>query len=180
MTDESTAGKFLVATPLVGGLPFDRSVVLMLEHNDGGGAIGLVLNAATDILIEDHIPDLTHLASEPPVIHVGGPVDTDTAIVLIRSGTATFLRPTELGNIGIADPAGLPHDLNALRVFAGYAGWDAGQLEEELEEGAWWVLPADRSAIFSPDTSHLWEETIARAPGTIPFHQTFTRDVGSN
>jgi len=179
VTEGSTAGSFLVATPLVGGVPFDRAVVLILEH-DQGGAVGLVLNAATDIPVQDHLPDLARVVSPPSTIHIGGPVETETAIVLAKSGTASFLRPTELANIGIIDPANLPDDLDALRVFAGYAGWEAGQLDTELAEGAWWVLSADRSVVFAADTSDLWSRSVARAPGTIPFHRTYTADPTSN
>lgn len=179
MSAGSTAGRFLVATPLVGGVPFDRAVILVLEH-DAGGAVGLVLNAATDIPVVDHLPDLAAAVSPPSTIHIGGPVETDTAIVVAQSGTATFLRPTELANIGIVDPASLPDDIDAMRVFAGYAGWEAGQLDAELAEGAWWVLSADRSVVFAEDTSKLWGSSVARAPGTIPFHLTYTPDAGSN
>jgi len=179
MSERSTAGSFLVATPLVGGVPFDRAVILVLEH-DTGGAVGLVLNAVTDIPVEDHLPTLAPLVSPPSTIHIGGPVETDTAIVLGRSGTARFLRPTELANIGIIDPGELADDIDAMRVFAGYAGWEAGQLEEEVAEGAWWVLPADRTVVFAEDLSGLWEASVARAPGTIPFHRTYPSDRTTN
>lgn len=179
MSRTSTAGQFLVATPLVGGVPFDRAVVLVLEHDDGG-AVGLVLNAATDIPVEDHLPSLAAHVSPPSTIHIGGPVETDTAIVLAQSGSATFLRPTELANIGIIDASELPEDLTAMRVFAGYAGWEAGQLDDELDEGAWWVISPDRSVVFAQDVSGLWQASIARAPGTIPFHRTYTSDRTAN
>lgn len=179
MTETSAAGQFLVATPLVWGVPFDRAVVLVLEH-DEGGAVGLVLNAATDIPVEDHLPSLAPFVSPPSTIHIGGPVETETAIVLTRSGTASFLRPTELANIGIIDPADLPKDVDAMRVFAGYAGWEAGQLDDELDEGAWWVIPPDRTVVFAQDMSGLWDASVVRAPGTIPFHRTYTSDRTTN
>ncbi|MDJ0791330.1 MAG: YqgE/AlgH family protein [Acidimicrobiia bacterium] len=177
--DEPTAGMFLVATPLVGGPPFDRSVVLMLEH-DEDGAIGIVLNLRTDIPVADHIPEVADRASSPGLIHIGGPVDTDTAIVLARSMTADFIRPAHLGDIGIVDPTTAPDDLQDLRVYAGYAGWEPGQLEAELAEGAWWVVPADRGVIFTDDTETVWERMVAQAPGTIPFHSTYTQRPSTN
>lgn len=178
MTD-SVAGSFLVATPLIGAPPFARAVILMLEHDDSG-AVGIVLNAKTQLLVTEHLPMLTDRVSPPASVFLGGPVATDTAVTLGVSGTADFLRPTPLGNIGIVDPEGLPDDLSGLRVFAGYSGWDPGQLETELREGSWWVLPADRSAIFAADTSDLWQRTIKSAPGTIAFHTTFPEDVSLN
>ena len=171
--DESTAGQFLVATPLVGGAPFDRSVVLILEH-DGDGAIGVILNLATDVEVSEHLPDLGAEISPPGRIHIGGPVDNDTALLLGRSVSADFLRPAALGDIGLMDPDEIPDNVSALRVYAGYAGWDPGQLEAELADGAWWVIPPDRAEIFAEDVDGVWERSIARAPGTVPFHRTFT------
>ena len=179
MSDTQLAGSFLVATPVVGGLPFDRAVIFILEHGDDG-AVGLIINAATDVPVVDHLPDLDATPSTPGTIHIGGPVETDSAILLGRSGTADFVQPTPLGDVGVVDPEELPGDLDHLRVFAGYSGWEGGQLEAELEEGAWWVLPANRDDIFADDTADMWERLVAEAPGTIPFHRTFTRDVSSN
>lgn len=176
---DQIAGRFLVATPLIGSPPFARAVVLMLEH-DESGSVGVILNAKTQLLVAEHLPLLADAVSPPASVFLGGPVSTDTAVTLGASGTADFLRPTPLGNIGILDPEELPDDLSGLRVFAGYSGWDPGQLDDELEQGSWWVLPPDRSAIFAPDTSHLWQHTIKSAPGTIAFHTTFPEDVSLN
>ena len=181
MTDatDSLAGQFLVATPLVGGPPFDRSVVLLLEHDDEG-AIGVIINLPTDVEVSEHIPDLTVAVSSPGSIHIGGPVDNDTALLLGRSVTADFLRPAALGDVGLIDPDAMPGDLTGLRVYAGYSGWEPGQLEAELDEGAWWVVPADRDDVFAENVSDLWDRSVARAPGTIPFHRTFTTRIQTN
>jgi len=175
----TSAGQFLVATPIIAAPPFARSVILMLEH-DESGAFGLILNAATIIPVADHLPEIAHLASEPPSVFVGGPVGSDMAIILGRSGTADFQRPTPFGNIGIIDVDGIPPDLDALRVFAGYAGWTPWQLDAEIDDGSWWVVPTDRSLIFSAETSDMWERVVSAAPGTIPFHRTFPHDLSAN
>jgi putative transcriptional regulator len=175
----NAAGHFLVATPVIGSPPFARSVVLMLEH-DEEGAVGLILNAATVIPVSDHLPEIADLVTDPATIFVGGPVATDTAVLLGRSGTADFLRPTPLGNIGLVDVDGLPPDLDALRVFAGYAGWSPSQLDAELADGSWWVLPVDRGLVFATETAGMWEQVVATAPGTIPFHVTFPHDLSTN
>ena len=175
----NVAGHFLVATPVIASPPFARSVILMLEHDDSG-AVGVILNAGTTIPVADHLPEIAHLVVEPETIFVGGPVASDTAILLGRSHTAAFLRPTALETIGILDVDGLPSDLAALRVFAGYAGWSPYQLEAEIDGGSWWVLPVERSLVFAADTSTLWDSVVASAPGTIPFHLTFPYDVSLN
>lgn len=178
MTD-SVAGSFLVATPLVGGPPFWKSVVLILEHDDSG-AIGLILNAPTDAAVIDHLPLENADITESDTIHVGGPVSTDTAIVVVQSPTAAFVRPSPLGDIGIADPDALPPDIAAIRVFAGYSGWDPDQLEAEIAAGAWWVMTVDRDAIFSDDIEDLWYRTVARGAGRIALHRTFPDDPSLN
>ena len=155
MTDDSTAGQFLVATPLVGGVPFDRSVVLILEH-DGDGAIGVIINLVTDIEVVEHLPDLGSAVSAPGQIHIGGPVDNDTALLLGRSITAEFLRPAALGDIGLMDPDGIPDDTSALRVFAGYAGWEPGQLEQEMLHNTWLNVPANPDIIFDVPFTERW------------------------
>jgi putative transcriptional regulator len=175
----TTAGSFLVATPVIASPPFARAVLLMLEHDDSG-AVGVILNAATVIPVGEHLPEIVDLVVDPQTVFVGGPVSADTAILLGRSGTADFLRPTVLGNIGLLEVDGIPDDLDALRVYAGYSGWSPWQLEAEIEDGSWWVLPADRELIFAPDTAGMWEKVVAKAPGAIPLHRTFPHDLSAN
>jgi putative transcriptional regulator len=175
----NVAGHFLVATPVIATPPFARSVILMLEH-DESGAVGLILNAETAIPVSDHLPEIAHLTSEPSTVFVGGPVASDTAVLLGRSDGGSFLRPTALDNIGILDVDSIPGDLEALRVFAGYSGWSPWQLEAELDSGSWWALPVERGLVFEKNTSAMWNRVVASAPGTIPFHATFPSDVTAN
>ena len=88
-------------------------------------------------------------------VFFGGPVATDSAILLGRSVSAAFLQPTSLGDVGVVDIDDLPTDLTGLRVFAGYAGWSPNQVEEEMTSGSWWVLPATRSMCFADDTADI-------------------------
>lgn len=178
MYEESYAGQFLVATPLIATPPFARSVILLLEH-DESGAIGVILNRDSGLLVEDLLPEAEPVVSEPPHVFVGGPVSTDTAIALARAPRGSFLRPSPLGTIGLVDPTAPPDDVTALRIFAGYAGWDPGQLQDEINEEAWWVTLADIEAIFS-DTSDLWRTTVRRCPGHIPLYGTFPFDPSTN
>ncbi len=178
MRDENYAGKFLVSTPVITTPPFARSVVLLLEH-DETGAIGIILNRDSGLLIADLLPEIEPLVTDPPHVFIGGPVSTDTAIGLARAPRGSFLRPSALGSIGLVDPTSPPEHVSELRVFAGYAGWDPGQLKNELEEQAWWVTLADADAIFG-DTSDLWRSTVRRAPGRIPLFGTYTDDPATN
>jgi putative transcriptional regulator len=178
MADRTYAGQFLVATPLITTPPFARSVILLLEHDDSG-AIGVVLNADSGLPLDELLPEAVPHVVEPPNVFVGGPVSTETALGLARAPKGSFLRPSALGTIGLVDPTSPPRGVSAMRIFAGYAGWDPGQLEAEIDEQAWWVTLANVDAIFS-DPTDLWRETIRRAPGRIPLFETYTDDPMMN
>jgi putative transcriptional regulator len=178
MHEESFAGQFLVATPLIAAPPFSRSVILLLEH-DSTGAIGVVLNSDSGLLVADVLPGTAPLVVAPPHVFVGGPVSTETALGLAQGPADSFLRPSALGSIGLVDPIDPPEGVTALRIFAGYAGWDPGQLEAELEEEAWWVVLPNIQDIFGNPTD-LWRNTVRRAPGRIPLFGTYTGNTSTN
>jgi len=173
------AGQFLVATPMITTPPFARAVVLLLEHDDSG-AIGLVLNNPTDLVAEEHIPGIGESLSSPGRVFLGGPVSTDTAISLGRGSGVEFLRRSALPAIGIVDVERIPDDLEDMRVFAGYSGWDPKQLESEIDEGAWWVLFPDLNEIFTSDVEGMWERTVVRGPGSLPLYATYPLDPSDN
>ena len=176
---ESTAGKLLVATPNVRGVPFERSVIVMLEHDDDG-AIGIVLNYPTDLPVVDHLPEISRHVSEPRVVFLGGPVQSDAAIALGRSPTGRFMTASMFGDVGIVDVTDLPDDIGHLRIYAGYAGWSPGQLENELTEGSWWVMPPPPGTLFAPSTAALWHDAVASAPGRTRLYATYPDDPASN
>lgn len=178
MPDHTLAGQFLVATPLIATPPFARSVILLLEHDDSG-AIGVVLNYDSGLPLTEVLPEAAARVVDPPNVFLGGPVSPETALGLARAPAGSFLRPAALGTIGLVDPTEPPAGVTELRIFAGYAGWDPGQLEAEVEEQAWWATLADADMIFR-DTSNLWRETVRSAPGRIPLFETYTDNPMSN
>ncbi len=173
------AGMFLIATPLITTPPFARAVVFMLDH-DADGAVGLIVNVDTGIPIADHLPSIAHRVTEPRTVFLGGPVTPETAVVLGRSTSASFLQPSGLDDVGLLDPDTLPDELDDLRIYAGYSGWDPAQLEAEIDEGAWWVLPASSGDVFTADADGMWDRTVGRAPGRIPLHRTYPTDIRFN
>lgn len=178
MADQTFAGRFLVATPLISTPPFTRSVILLLEH-DESGAIGVVLNHDSRLPLEELLPEALPYVVDPPNLFLGGPVSTETALGLAMAPANSFLRPAALGTIGLVDPTDPPPGVSAMRIFAGYAGWDPGQLEAELEEQAWWVTLAEVDVIFA-DTTNLWRDTVRTAPGRIPLFETYTENPMNN
>src|SRR4051812_14198173 len=136
MSGRSLTGRLLVAAPALADPNFDRSVILVLAHGDGG-ALGVVLNRPSVTGVAGSLPDgWESLAAPPRVLFVGGPVGGGAAIGLARAQAPT--RDTAgwspvLGRLGTVDlgsaPDALDVSLEVVRVFAGYAGWSAGQLE---------------------------------------------------
>lgn len=175
----NTAGQFLVATPVIAGPPFERAVILMIEH-DSTGAVGVIVNLPTNIDVSDVLPDLIVDVIDPPTVYVGGPVSTDSAVVLGRSDVGPFTMMAPGIGIGVIDLDEPPPDTRAIRVYAGYSGWTPGQLEAELEDGSWWVLPATAEEALAPDASGLWKRLVSTAPGAIRFHTHFPPDPSLN
>ncbi len=169
----SLAGRLLVATPKLLDPNFHRTVVLLCLH-DEHGAFGLVLNRPLEAtVVADVVPAWSEHVSAPAVVFVGGPVETNAAMALGRSKTGAdregwtcLTGTTGLVNLD-RDPDDLMDDLEAVRVFAGYAGWGAEQLEGEIREDAWFVVEAEPGDAFTSDPEHLWSAVLKRQPGKL-------------
>ena len=183
MATESLTGKLLVATPILGDPNFDRTVVLMLEHADDG-AVGLVLNRPSELDVSEPLPEWELVAATPQVIFVGGPVAQSAVIGLGRRGTGPNHGWTPVvGGVGIIDLGAGPSDetpVEALRLFAGYAGWGSGQLEAEIDAGAWWVVEATPTDALSPSPERLWTDVLRRQKGRLALHAHVPMDPSAN
>jgi len=164
---ESLRGHLLVAGPGLVDPNFRRTVVLVGEHGEQG-AMGVVLNRPSGVELEEAVPPLVDLDGVDDVVYVGGPVQPQAIVVLgdfaepERAGVLVF------GSIGFLPGEVDPNELGELgraRVFAGYAGWAAGQLEGELEEGSWIVEPALAADVFTDDPGQLWSDVLRRKGG---------------
>lgn len=162
-------GRLLVATPVLADGPFRRAVVQLLQHEQGDGAFGVVLNAPTDTPLASVLPGWALLAPEPVVVFEGGPVQQTIAVCLGRLTPGSEPDPTYvpvpqapwLGTVDL-DSDLVGEAVEQVRVFAGYAGWAAGQLEDEVDQGAWWVLEALPGDPFSSSPELLWRQVLAR------------------
>jgi putative transcriptional regulator len=163
---DSLRGKLLIASPALIDPNFHRTVILIAEHT-GEGAMGLVLNRPAETLVADVVPDLSELADEDAPVYFGGPVASDSVIVL-----AEFDDPALAGVLLEGDLGFVASDSNELgdigrgvrraRIYAGHSGWGPGQLEGELEEDSWIVEPPQRAEIFSEDPDGLWSAVLRR------------------
>lgn len=186
-------GQLLVATPALGDSTFERSVVLVLDH-DEDGALGVVINRPTPVGVAEVLPVWQPLATEPGVLFQGGPVALDSALGLAlanQDGEPLGFRRV-VDRVGLVDldvpPEVLAAEVSRLRIFAGYAGWGAGQLEDELAEGAWYVVPArlggdgrdDPGDAFSEAPEELWRAVLRRQGGDLALVSTYPADPSLN
>jgi len=169
---------------------FRRTVVYLLEHGTNG-AIGVILNRPTETVVEDAFPGWGDHCSGPAVLFAGGPVQDGMIIALGR------LRPrgapdrgwqpvvdgsgSRVGTVDLRLPSWdlAPH-LDDVRVFSGYAGWSAGQLEHEMRMDGWHVAHADPSDIFHRVPSQIWADVLRRQGGGLAVLAHYPADVLAN
>jgi putative transcriptional regulator len=158
------SGHLLIAQTSLLDRNFRRAVVL-IGHHDEEGAVGVVLNRASEVEVAVAVPPLAGLVEPGDRLFIGGPVSSQSAVVV-----ADFEHP-EVADVVAFDSVGfLPEEADAAaigglrraRVFAGYAGWRAGQLEAELGEGSWITEPALASDVFTEDPDALWADVLRR------------------
>ena len=185
------AGQLVVATPTLLDPNFARTVVLLLQADEDDGALGLVLNRPTGTDVEQVLPDWAPLSADPAVVFAGGPVQPQAALCLGRRrlGAPLLAAYAEVegvpgGAVGTVDLDAEPSDLlpavGEVRLFAGYAGWAAGQLEAEVEEGAWWVLDALPADAFDGRPEQLWARVLRRQGPPLAFAASFPPDPTLN
>jgi putative transcriptional regulator len=188
---EVMAGRLLVATPLLGDPNFRRTVVLVVEDEPEEGTLGVVLNRPTEVPVGQVLEPWTDLVSDPSVVFQGGPVSPNSALGLAivpgedePVGWRELESPVLVGRIGLVDletpPQLLAGGIASFRVFAGYAGWGPGQLQAEIDEGAWYVLAAEPADAFAPEPGLLWQAVLRRAGGTLALVATYPDDPGLN
>lgn len=174
-------GMLLVAAPTLRDPNFADSVVLLLDI-DADGALGVVLNRPSPILVADVLEGWSDVVAEPEVLFRGGPVGPEDALAIGRlrdSGDVPVGFRASFGRVGLMDldtPVELVDgSLDGLRIFAGYAGWGAAQLVDEIEEGSWYVVPAAEDDVFRFDATDLRRDVLRRQPGERAW--TSTRPV---
>ena len=181
----ATTGRLLVAEPMLGDPNFDRTVILVLQHTSEG-ALGLVLNRPTDVTVADALPGWEAIAAEPPVLHIGGPVEDRSGWCLGRARDPELVVGfvPVLGDLGLVDleldPVDLVPVFRGARLYAGYSGWGPGQLEHELAQDAWFVVDAEPDDPFLPDGAALWARILSRQGGPLGRLAHFPLDPSVN
>ncbi len=159
----------LLAMPLLDDPWFQHSVCYICEHNDEG-AMGLIINKPMGIQLNDILSELDINPNQPHSQNImqGGPVSPEQGFVLYQDD------PVDVQNMMVSDHVRLTTSKDILNHIAngegpdgaiiclGYAGWDAGQLEEEIANNSWLTVPADEHLLFHTDSEQLAEQAAKK------------------
>ena len=168
------SGVLLVASPQLTDPNFVRSVIFLLDHS-ATGSLGFILNRQLDLPLSELWNEAPEGLSEACIAAEGGPVDKHKGLLL--HGDVTLAGAQLMGE-GIAVGGDLQAvkerwangvDHNGPRLFLGHSGWAAGQLDHEIEEGAWVVRPGRLELLFDPKPSELlWQQLVEGRAGGMP------------
>jgi putative transcriptional regulator len=192
----SLVGHLLVATPAVEDPNFWRRVILVLDHGVQG-ALGVVIDRPGGVAVDQLLPQWHEVATPPAELFTGGPVSRNSLIGLVRlvsrevAEEGSPARPTgwrplvdddrPVGTVDLgSDPAEFADSLVGARLFSGYAGWDGGQLDDEIREGSWYVVPAEARDPISADPEGLWRRVLRRQGGALALVSGFPSDPATN
>ena len=165
-----TKGKILISEPYLGDSNFERSVVLLCEHNDSG-AFGFMLNKATSLTINSVMENQLSFEQD---LFIGGPVSQDSLFFIIRQE-----KPILNDSVHIKDDLYWGGDFEQLkklieqgeieqqncRFFLGYSGWSEDQLEEEIEQHSWIISEISTLEIFENDPDKMWQNVLKSMGG---------------
>lgn len=166
-TGELAVGKLLVASRDLGDPNFAKSVILLVRYDENQGGVGLTINKRTDIPISRAFHDLKEAQGRSDPIYIGGPVELNTVMGLLKTsnrpdgasrvfGDVFLISDKDLLTQALASNA----EASVFHAYVGYAGWGPGQLEHEVELGAWHVMPASAATVFHADPDSLWDKLI--------------------
>lgn len=157
-----SVGSILVASEKLGDPNFAESVVLILQHDEQEGTLGVIINRQSELPLSRLFPSIKHASSDP--IYMGGPVGITIAQALLRLRSKTDDATPVSGDVYVTASKKLIEKSVAsgaqsskFRVFLGYAGWAPGQLEAEIRLSAWSLLRAQSKIIFDGEPDSLWQ-----------------------
>ncbi|MEM7107605.1 MAG: YqgE/AlgH family protein [Bacteroidota bacterium] len=177
-------GSLLISEPFLPDPNFERTVVLLCEHNEDG-SFGFVLNKLSSVTLNEIIEGVT---STKASVFIGGPVQQDTLHFIHRSsqleGGTEIVKGLFWGGdfeqlMSIIDTREINE--NDFKFFVGYSGWSAGQLEEELAANSWIVTrPASPELMFDEPADKLWKIVLRKLGGRFDVYSNYPIDPRLN
>jgi len=183
-TLKPTKGKLLIAEPsILSDSSFNRSVVLLTEHNDNG-SVGFIFNKPSSYTVNDLIPDIESSLK----VYIGGPVAEDN-LYFVHKVPELIPESIEIGN-GIYWGGDFDTIQNLLkedilskhdiRFFLGYSGWSKQQLEEELQTTSWLIVENNFKNLFKIDSGSFWKDELIKFGGIYPLWANAPKDPSLN
>lgn len=158
----------------------------MLEHGPEG-ALGVVINRPSRLPVAGTIDEWVEFTATPTTVFIGGPVSPSSVIALAAVDNSDFDGESSwspiIGRLGTVDLEAKPADVEGLktvRMFAGYAGWEAGQLEAELVLDSWYVVDVGSGDLHDPNPEELWWTILGRQPGELGRLRNYPADPWVN
>lgn len=182
------SGMLLVAAPGMMSGDFTRSVIMLIEHSPQL-TFGVNLTARSELAVFNVMPDWLPAVAKPQALYIGGPINQQSVAGLgvTRPGVNIDEHPhmhrlaPRLVHVDMrSEPEDVVELVEGIRLFAGYAEWAPGQLEEEIEFGDWFVTPALPSDVIAPGRVDLWGDVMRRQQMPLPLFSTFPADIGDN
>jgi putative transcriptional regulator len=150
-------------------------------------AARVVLNRPSELAVTEVLASWSGRVAAPDVLFQGGPVRPEAALAVawLRDAADVPVGFKEVaGRLGVLDldtpPELVDGSLAAMRIFAGYAGWDRDQLAGEIAEGSWYVVPGQVPDVFRDSVTTLWRDVLRRQPGELAWQSTRPADPGQN
>jgi putative transcriptional regulator len=183
-TEKFLKGQLLLDSGQLHGSFFQRTVVLICQH-DGEGAFGLILNRATGSNVgQVVVADLPETLKGFP-LYLGGPVQP-SALSFLHSDAF-------IPDANVIPNLSLGHSLDTLmeigesfsstrkiKMFAGYAGWSSGQLEDEMKRKAWLTHPATLELVFETEPAQLWQKILSQKGWKYKLLSQMPEDLSMN
>jgi len=162
-------GHVLIAARHLRDSNFYKTVVLLVEHNDGG-AMGLVINRPLDVSVSDALGRHFEMPQSRHHVFSGGPVEPNALLILHNSSECDQEHAAIVPGVYVGTSADIFDRVAAeaaseatefqFRIFSGYSGWGAGQLEEEISRGDWFFMAGDARYVFNGNPYGVWEEVL--------------------
>lgn len=186
--NEPAPGQLLVAAPGILAPQFNRSVVLVIEHNDML-TFGVDLSKRSEVALFNVLPEWLPVVSKPQALYIGGPLNQQSVVGLgmtkqgvnIDEHTQINRLAPRLVHVDLrSEPEEVAELVTGMRMFAGYAEWAPGQLDEEIERGDWFVAPALAQDVITPSGADLWADVMKRQPMPLPLYSTYPANLEDN
>lgn len=181
-------GMLLVAAPGMLSGDFTRSVIMIIEHSPQM-TFGVNLTARSELAVFNVMPDWLPAVVKPQALYIGGPLNQQSVagLAVTKNGVNIDDHPqlnrlaNRLAHVDLrSEPKEVAELVEGMRLFAGYAEWAPGQLEEEIQFGDWFVTPALPSDVIAPGRVDLWGDVMRRQQMPLPLFSTFPADIGEN